>query len=494
MKKIFFSILILISSHLFASDKAVKGYADLHVHMYANDAFAGAWSLGDPAAKKREDLFNYCKEGETWPWFKGVIEDVDPYISSFLYRNHCVPFEKSFPAWNDLAHQQVWYQDLKKAHENGLSLMVMSSVHSFVLCKILPDSRRRFDSCEDMDNHLRQLKNAKAFIEANDWVELALTPMDARRIIKEGKLAIIFSVESSNVFENENWQKEFQTYWDAGARTLQIVHQFDNEMAGAALHKGPLKFAQYIRNWLRYGKFQGFDTETIEYKTDFGVREVERNTKGLSEKGKEVIEHMVSLGMPIDFAHMSEQTMNDVIKIIKPKNYPFYFSHGHFRDAQRDGLGHFEKSTSRELLKELKEADGVFGIRTITYPAHQVDKSIQNNCDGSSLSLAQVLKFGQSMGVNIAFGSDFNGFIPQTRPRFSDHDEDYCKGQKIPRLGTNFDTTGLGRIDQLSDLMTDLNHLGVDTHGIEHSAEKFIQLWERSYEISKQKVYTSIKP
>lgn len=462
------------------SQTVAKGIADLHVHMFANDGFAGGWFTGDPAAE-HEALFEQCENGETWPWLKAFVEDIDPYISSFLVRDHCVPKSKSFPKWNDLAHQQVWGEDLKKAKESGLSLMVMSSVHSYTLCQILPDSRKRFESCEDQGNHLRQLQNAKQMIEQNDWIELATSPEDARRIISEDKLAVVFSVESSNLFEGDDWQKEFQNYWNLGVRSLQIVHQFDNEAAGAAVHKEPLRFAHYLRNWMRFGSFKGFDLIDQEYETDFGTRTITKNTKGLTEKGANIIEHMMASGMPIDFAHMSEKTMNDVIEILSPKDYPFYISHGHFRDVMKDGLGRFEKSSSKEVLQALKAADGIFGVRTITYATHQYDESIQNNCDGSALSFAQMLRFGQDMDINIALGSDFNGFIPQTRPRFSDTDTAYCPDQKVPRTNTHYDVTGLGKVNQIGDLLLDLKNIGVDTHKIENSTEKFLQVWERSY-------------
>lgn len=479
MKKFISIALLLITTHSYA--EKISGLADLHVHMFSNKAFAGAWFLGDPNSEKYEDMFSYCKEGEKWPWLKGVFNKIDPYISSFLFRNHCVPKGEPFPLWNDLAHQQVWKNDLKEARAKGYKLMIMSAVHSYLLCSILPDSRKDFDTCEDKPNLLRQLKDAKKFVDNADWAELALDPMQARKIIKEGKLAVIFSIESSNGFEDKEWKKEFKEYWDHGVRTMQIVHQFDNTLAGAALHKPPLRFGHYIRNWLRYSKWQGFDTEEVEYKTPFGARKVVMNKKGLTSKGAEVVQHMVDQGMMIDFAHMSTRTMEGVLKILEPKKYPFYFSHGHFRDAMKDGLGRFEKSTTKKMLLKLQEYDGVFGIRTIAYGTHQVNKNIQNNCDGSSLSLAHLIKWGNDLDINIAFGSDFNGFIPQTRPRFSKTDKDYCKGQKIKGLGKKFDYTGLGNVNQIPDILQDLKNLGTDTTTLEESAEKIINVWERSY-------------
>lgn len=40
------------------------------------------------------------------------------------------------------------------------------------------------------------------------------------------------------------------------------------------------------------------------------------------------------------------------------------------------------------------------------------------DCDGSTKSFAQAYEYGISKGIPTAFGSDFNGFIQQLRPRF----------------------------------------------------------------------------
>lgn len=482
-----FLLIILSLTSTLSLAKPIKGYADLHVHMFGNLGFAGSWFTGDPGKSTRQEMFKICKEEAEWPWIKKVLEGINPYVSSFFYRNHCVPKNLPFPTWKDLAHQQVWIEDLKKAHEGGLSLMVMSAVHSYILCKVLPDSRKDFDTCEDKDNLLRQLKAANELIKKHDWIEIALSPEHAKKIIAENKLAVVLSIEASNLFDDKNWEKEFQDYYDQGMRTLQFVHQFDNKLSGAAIHKPPLKFAHYLRNWLRYNKWEGFDSEKKSYPTIFGEREVELNKKGLTPFGKDFVKFLVKKGVTIDFAHMSEKTMREVSSILRKYDYPHYVSHGHFRDVMKDGLGKFEKSSSLETLEELKAVNGLFGIRTITFGTHHFDENIQNNCDGSSLSLAQMYQFGEMHKVNMALGSDFNGFISQSRPRFSKDDEDYCAKQKVKKLGKNFDYTGLGKVSQLPDLIDDLHNIGVDTENLEQSAARYIDIWERS-QIASQKL------
>ena len=46
-----------------------------------------------------------------------------------------------------------------------------------------------------------------------------------------------------------------------------------------------------------------------------------------------------------------------------------------------------------------------------------------------------------------------------------------------------FDYTGLGTIAQLPDLVEDLEHMNVDLENLKKSAEKYIEVWERSYNI-----------
>lgn len=102
MKKLLFIVVLLSVNYSYA--QKITGIADLHVHMFANKGFAGGWFLGDPAKDKYDEMFNYCKDEQKWPWLKKVFNKIDPYISTFLFRDHCIPKNEPFPMWNDLAH------------------------------------------------------------------------------------------------------------------------------------------------------------------------------------------------------------------------------------------------------------------------------------------------------------------------------------------------------------------------------------------------------
>ncbi|WP_375746653.1 Dickkopf N-terminal cysteine-rich domain-containing protein [Corallococcus interemptor] len=101
--------------------------------------------------------------------------------------------------------------------------------------KLPPRNRKR--ACDEMTDVEVQLQMAHAFDAANDWVEIALSPADARRIISQGRLAMVLSIETSKLFGAKDWRAELNRFHALGVRTLQPVHQLNNRFGGAALHK-----------------------------------------------------------------------------------------------------------------------------------------------------------------------------------------------------------------------------------------------------------------
>jgi microsomal dipeptidase-like Zn-dependent dipeptidase len=473
------SFFITMSANSFAQE--LTGYADLHNHMFGNLAFAGGWFTGDPSKDKFEEVFKVCTKNEG-NFFKRLIAKIDPFISSFLFRESCINPGAPFPVWNDLAHQQVWKEVLKKAHHDGLSLIVISLVHNDFLCSILPDFRKNFSSCDDMKNIDRQLDALHEFVKNNDWVELALSSSDARRIINLSKLAVVISIEVSNIFNDADWEQELAKYFSRGVRSLQPVHQVDNRFSGAAIHQVPLRWIQFYENVRKKGEWKSFHAHDEEESGFSGKRKVKKNLKGLTDEGKKLTKKMMEMKMLIDLAHLSEAAARDTYAMSQQNNnYPLFMSHGHFREMMMPPMGTFEKTSSPEIVSYIKNTSGLFGLRTASESTYPYDKSeIKNDCQGSSKSFAQAYEYGRKeLQVNMALGSDLNGFIAQTKPRFAKDDPSYCPNQKEPPLGRDFDFTGLGHVGQLKDLLDDVRHMGVDLSQLEKSSELFVQMWEK---------------
>jgi microsomal dipeptidase-like Zn-dependent dipeptidase len=525
----------------------VPGFADLHVHMMAEEAFGGRWLHGrynealsscdggvppSDHGRLKQDLHEILASSSqcAWPpelsaesmaelaaqhpFAYGLLTLAGGPIASEAISK--IPGTQgdtglhlgrqafgSWPSWDTIAHQQAHQAWLQQAHQRGLSLVVMSAVSYDWLCKLLPEANGR-GACDEMEDVKLQLRMAQQFDQANDWVEIALSPSHARQIIHSGRLAMVLSVEASRLFNNDagSWRAQLDELHALGVRTLQAVHETDNLFAGAALHNAVFQVASYTENCI---VDYGCDGATLGFhvRKEDGVCE---NVKGLTSYGRELFGAMIDKKMLIDVAHLSSQAIRDTLELVKGADYyPLYLSHGHPREIMHEHVASKEKSTPAWVMQGIRQTGGMLGLRTFPEATHGYDASgVANTCHGSSRSFAQAYAYAaKGLKVPVAFGSDFNGFIQQTRPRFG---PDGCSatewaagGARLSSfeaaadcqrrderehgpagVGSDFDTKGLAHIGLLPDLVQELQTLGADVAPLLSSAETFVRMWERA--------------
>lgn len=512
----------------------LQGVADLHLHMFAEEAFGGGWLHGTHAGsaesalgpcdggepgdhgRLRDDLaplLGTCEGitleelSEMVPVVGGIVNLGGPAVGEFIGqipgsqgdtgvhtdRTTGWPEFEGWPRWDAIAHQQVWESQLREAYDEGLRLEVISAVSFDWLCRALPDENVTRPQCNEMDDVRVQLQMANDFAAANDWLEVALSPQDTRRIIEEDKLAIVLSVEASHIMADGDWEPQLDELYDLGVRTLQPVHQLDNRFAGAAPHNDIFQVAQYAENChIDYD----CGITTPELTLGFDVDKDCRNVLGLTDEGRALIEAMLDRGMLVDAAHMSERSVEDLFEILTARDYyPFYLSHAHFREIMTREKSAEEKTTPWWVAQMVRQSGGMIGLRTAHEETSTYDASpIENSCQGSSRSFAQAYDYGRlGLKVSIGLGSDLNGFIQQTRPRFGPQacsasftEEAQCQAkaerENDVRLGTDFDDKGMAHMGVVLDLIDDLEALGTDTGPLRTSANDFVRMWERTVE------------
>ncbi|MCE9672861.1 membrane dipeptidase [Myxococcus stipitatus] len=505
---------------------AAPGFAEMHHHMFAEEAFGGGWFHGSHTgtlascdggfpesdhARVRMDLsamLNLCPStggvnlssvpvlaqlfglgGAVGSEFIGKIEGTEGDTGLHLGRMD-VPTQ--WPRWDTIAHQQSWEGWLQQAHQGGMSLVTISLVSNEFLCKVLPYQNLK-RACDEMADVDVQLQMARDFDARTSWAEIALSPAHARQIIASGKLAMVLSIEASKLFGAKDWQAELNRYHALGVRSIQPVHQLDNRFGGAAPHNFIFHAAQFLEN-CHVDTDCGLtgDGFTLGFDVDANCR----NVKGLTAEGKALVAELMNKGMLIDVAHMSERSVQDTFAISQARTYyPLYVSHGHFREVMNPALAANEKTTPAWIVRYLRQTGGMFGLRTAHDETRAYTRTpVANNCQGSTRSLAQAYEFGrQGLKVNMGFGADLNGFIQQTRPRFGNNGacsagfkaeaDAQMNQQRVsgpPRLGTDFDEFGLAHVGLLPDVLRDLKQLGVNTTGLEGSTENFLLMWERA--------------
>jgi microsomal dipeptidase-like Zn-dependent dipeptidase len=396
-----------------------------------------------------------------------------------------------WPRWDVIAHQQAWEGWLKDAYDSGLRVEIISAVSFSWLCEAVRDENVERPQCDEMDDVIVQLEKANAFAEANDWAEIALTAEDARRIVSEDKLAIVLSIEASHIFGEDDWMTALDEVYALGVRTLQLVHQLDNRFGGAAPHNFIFQIAEFEET-CHIDTDCGITTQDVTL--GFDVDENCRNVRGLTDEGRALLSEMMDRGMLVDMAHMSEALVRDVHDVAVERDYyPLYMSHAHLREIMIPAKAKEEKTTPSWVVGMIRETGGMIGLRTAPDEVNTYEHSnVENTCHGSSRSFAQAYEYGtKGLGVSLALGADFNGFIQQTRPRFG---PDACSGsfteeaqcqardersEGLAPTGSDFDEWGLGHTGLLGDLIDDLEQHGVDVEPLRHTADDFVRMWER---------------
>jgi microsomal dipeptidase-like Zn-dependent dipeptidase len=514
----------------------VDGFADIHVHQLADVGYGGMWYWGDHAAMDGElrpcRALDGPRRGQSWyrNTFRKAVASADfetSFDGELEFYTHAIPNVfppdghlniqhgppaprslDSWPRYDDIAHQQVSAAWLKEAHDAGLDLIVVSTVNFQAVCKVMrlllaeegPETY-----CNDPENVKAQLRAAQEMDRKYDWYEIAVHPWHARKIIHEGNLAVVLSMETSNMMPHGegDFVAELEELRQMGLRTMQLAHETNSRFAGAATHKDFFNVFEALKHPLQ-GEL-GFDTDERGW-----------NTRGLSKSGRRMVEALMDHHMPIDIAHLSAESVRDLYEVARSRDYyPLYDSHTRLRPVLPDVLlpdvphGSDPKTTREaqgeflttcEQARMIEETGGIVGLRTgdtdlNTYVMEDDNGRrpvVANNCPGSARSFAQLVEFtAGETGLRMAFGSDLNGFITQAGPRFGPeachrvqepHRTAYAQEQRQGgETSESFRRVGLSHMGFLPDLLAELDHLGADVRRLEGSAEAFLRMWERAW-------------
>lgn len=486
-----------------STTRPVDGFADLHLHQLSYLGFAGGWVWpGVDAVMKACTGLNHGRI-----WLNG--KEGAPFRSKHTDRT-------SPDEWfhhMDTTHPQAHMKMLEQAHRRGLNLIVLPAVSSEAAINTLmhPATKDPDMPHDDMDAVRLQLRTAHALAARYPWYRIARDPWEARRIIQEGGLAVVLSVEVSDVMPESQgaWRQQLEELYDLGVRTFTIAHETDSRFAGAAAHHGlTMGLNQFFKNLPRGKLF---------------TLEGGRNRLGLTGEGRALVRELARRHMLIELDHISRRARRDVYDLVSARGgkdgdlryYPLFFSHSRFDELMpskdelegwigdndlgwaeakahggtgSEGTGEYMASDEDALW--VRATGGVFGLRTGPNAQRSYRRSgVDDRCHTSSRSLAQIYGYGlHRFGLAMALGTDMSGFVPQTAPRFG---AEACSklGNQRPDdpkrdkpVGTPFDVKGLAHVGLEPDLIRDLGNLGMDTENLDRSAETFLRMWERAYD------------
>ncbi len=408
-----------------------------------------------------------------------------------------------FPNWprsNDILHQQMWIEWIRRAHDGGLRVMLADAGNSTIAAKGSMGNTPNDDK-SIVDKEISQMK-VLATRNAS-FMEIAYSSADLRRIVGQDKLAIIIGAEvddpGSFVFSHQTpaasaVTAEIKRLYAEGVRHIFPVHITDNYFGGTAI---------YVSDFWRANKWQwgqfwdlicaqpqdfvtfvptaGVDLVQDAFLGIVGVQPIPScpagigvvNRRGLQNLGKTAITTMMQLGMLIDIDHMSQQTANDTIAFTANTAggaYPLLSSHNGMR--QPNGMND-EKSRTSAQYQELARRGGIVGIG-----------SGGSTPEIWSAAVRQVM----ALGLPFAFGSDVNGFVPLPGPGACSAASPCVtySSPQFPQLSSygktwNFNTDGVANFGLFPDFLRAVEfHGGKDiVNKLFDGAEAVAKTWEK---------------
>ncbi len=243
-----------------------KGYVLTHEHPTYGMAFGGNYSFAGADDNYRYGIMDQgytaecdgckvlgnCDHGETKGSFGGFAlgQDMGDH-NSFMG-----PLKNSN---SHLRYSTEWIRDAfspaeEQYKDSRMRIMVAFAVENEAMCEQLYYVNKgngghggdgyKCSSGDSFPSMKRQLDNIKAWVadkDNRDWMEIAYTAADARRIVDANKLAIVLGVESEYAFGAENRTFDpvdrLNEYYDLGVRTFYLAHKINSRLAGADVYR-----------------------------------------------------------------------------------------------------------------------------------------------------------------------------------------------------------------------------------------------------------------
>ena len=257
-----------------------RGLMDSHMHWIAADAFGGNAHCGRPWDRYGASYaLTDCPDhdpGEPGLQFENLLSGNSP---SATHDTTGWPTFADWPNPTSATHENTYYRWVERAHRSGLRMAVVLFFDNAQLCSVYPS---RAHECGEMESVRRQIKllfELQDYIDAQSggpgrgWMRVVRTPFQARRVINQGKLAIVMGLEVSRLFEcrlidgeptcdKQSIDSRLAEMHSLGARSLEITGKFDNALSGVAGDPGSTGGITNTGNRLETGHF--LDMATCE--------------------------------------------------------------------------------------------------------------------------------------------------------------------------------------------------------------------------------------
>jgi hypothetical protein len=252
----------------------VRGYLDAHTHGMAFEFLGGQVHCGRPWSPYGVQVaLTDCVDHQLANGAGALLENL--LRTGAPVGTHDPvgwPTFRDWPAPDSLTHEGTYYRWVERAWRGGQRVLVNLLVENNQLCTVYPLKR---NSCDDMDSirlQAQQMRNLERYVDAQNggpgkgWYRIVTDPFQARKVINEGKLAVVMGIETSVLFgcstkldqpqcTTAEIDRQLDEVHALGVRQMELVNKFDNALAGVAGDTGGIAPLINGANFLETGSF-----------------------------------------------------------------------------------------------------------------------------------------------------------------------------------------------------------------------------------------------
>ena len=513
------------------------GWVDMHTHPMANLAFGGKLIHGAPDVGSLLPADNNCQKNiRAESMEHALCDDRSSHAGWNLISNPCgdtirqsvidalqeenkayktpdgakgAPDFQDWPRWDDITHQKMWIDWIQRAYLGGLRVLVALALNNQTLAAAV--SGPGDGPTDDKGSGDLQIQEIKSFVDRHsDFMEVAYSPEDLRRIVKDNRLGVVLGVEL-DAFGNFHKGKipsltkvrnELIRLRAMGVRYVFPIHTIDNKLGGTAVYQGAFNMS----NYREYGEFWSLECSKPEDKIayiytaggfDLAVAAVKAlklgidifrepptppqcdpdtghmNIRSLTSLGEKTLKEMMKLGLLIDIDHMSQKSANralDLAETFNPKKggYPLNSGHNGPRSAAPEAPN--ENQRTNEQLQKIAHLGGMLGLGV----AEATPEAFI-----SAYTAAMKELHNRSIGL----GTDINGLVKGPVPSLVTYTTEFTKC-KTANKEWDYNNDGVAHYGMLPDFLqavkTSSNPDGQTVYdALNKSANSFVQMWEK---------------
>jgi hypothetical protein len=182
----------------------VRGLVDAHIHMMAFEFLGGDAHCGKPW-----DRYGITHALVDCPdhYATGGASPLEIALGGKQHDPVGWPTFKDWPAYYSLTHEDTYWKWVERAWRGGLRLYVNLLVDNGKLCDVYPLKRNPCNEMNTIRLEARDTYELQDYIDAQyggpgkGWFRIVRDPFEARKVINEGKLAVILGIENSRLFD-----------------------------------------------------------------------------------------------------------------------------------------------------------------------------------------------------------------------------------------------------------------------------------------------------